>query len=362
MVPFHWNLYLGRLKFALYKNTLVVARVSIRSTPSPSHPPCSMVAHSDKPIIAVCGATGFQGGSTIKHLLRDGRFAIRALTRKPKSANAKTLAALGVEVVQADFDDVDSLIAAFKGCYGVFGVTDYFDAFEREAQQGINIVDAAKAVGVKHLVLSAGAENDPPTLILETKAKAAAHLRASGVPWTVFATSFYYNTLTLFDAFTRDPRTGGWRFYLPFPTDIPMPSISPRDIGAYVIAAFIHPEEWIGKNMYVVNEYITPREYAETFADVTCSYVEITEVTREEFLAMGNQPFILQAWGTFKWFIDQHDTNKPFYDVDLAKRLCPNNQTFRDFVKEHMEQPAEQPLKIQCYRTQERFSDNVVVS
>jgi hypothetical protein len=38
------------------------------------------------------------------------------------------------------------------GCYGVFGITDYFEAFEKEAQQGYNIVDAAKAAKVKHLV------------------------------------------------------------------------------------------------------------------------------------------------------------------------------------------------------------------
>ncbi|CAE6405712.1 unnamed protein product [Rhizoctonia solani] len=316
----------------------------------------------DKPIIAVCGATGFQGGSTVKHLLKDGRFAVRGLTRNSESANAKALSAQGVEVVRADFNDMDSLIAAFKGCYGVFGVTDYFDAFEREAQQGINIVDAAKAVGIKHLVLSAGAENDPPVVVLEHKATAAAHLRTSGVPWTVFATSFYYSNLTLFDALTRDPRTGGWRFYIPFPSDIPMPSISPKDIGAYIVAAFTNPEEWIGKDMNIVNEYITPREYAETFADVTCSYIEVTEVTREDFLAMEHQPFTLQAWDVFKWFIDQHDKGEPFYDVHLAKRLCPNKQSFRDYVKEHREVSPEQPMKIQCYRTQERFSDNIAAS
>ncbi|EUC61014.1 3-beta hydroxysteroid dehydrogenase/isomerase family protein [Rhizoctonia solani AG-3 Rhs1AP] len=321
-----------------------------------------MDTRSEKPIIAVCGATGFQGGSTVRHLLRDGRFAIRGLTRKPESANAKGLVAQGVQVVRADFDDVDSMIAAFKGCHGVFGVTDYFDAFERETQQGINIVDAAKAAGVKHMIFSSGAENDPPVLILESKARVAAYLRASSIPWTVFTTSLYYTTLTLFDAFTRDPRTGGWRFYLPFPTDIPMASVSPRDIGAYITAAFTNPNEWIGKDMNIANEYITPRGFAEAFADVTCSHVEITEVTREEFLAMENKPFILQAWGTFRWFIDQHDKNQPFYDVQLAKRLCPDNQSFRDFVKDHMEQPPEQPLTIQCYRTQERFSDSAVAS
>ncbi|ELU40751.1 CRAL/TRIO domain-containing protein [Rhizoctonia solani AG-1 IA] len=82
----------------------------------------------DKPIIAVCGATGIQGGSVVKHLLRDGRFSVRALTRKPTSFRA-------------------------KGCYGAFGITDYYEAFDEEGQHGINIIDAAKATKLKHLVM-----------------------------------------------------------------------------------------------------------------------------------------------------------------------------------------------------------------
>lgn len=34
------------------------------------------------------------------------------------------LTAKGVEVVQADFDDLESVKRAFSGAYGVFGVTD----------------------------------------------------------------------------------------------------------------------------------------------------------------------------------------------------------------------------------------------
>ncbi|KAG9093846.1 hypothetical protein FS749_013627 [Ceratobasidium sp. UAMH 11750] len=104
--------------------------------------------------IAVCGSTGTQGGSVINHLQRDGTFAIRALTRKPSSPRAKELAQSGVEVVYADYDDLESLIAAFRGCYGVYGVTNWFEAFEGEREQGFNLVRAAKAVNIQHFVLS----------------------------------------------------------------------------------------------------------------------------------------------------------------------------------------------------------------
>ncbi|GAB1525135.1 hypothetical protein RhiTH_008292 [Rhizoctonia solani] len=120
------------------------------NTPAPFRTP----SPGDKPIIAVCGATGIQGGSVVKHLLRDGRFSVRALTRKPTSFRAKELVRSGATVVEADFANITSLYNAFEGCYGAFGITDYYEAFDEEGQHGINIIDAAKATKLKHLVMS----------------------------------------------------------------------------------------------------------------------------------------------------------------------------------------------------------------
>ncbi|KAG8717151.1 hypothetical protein FRC08_008098 [Ceratobasidium sp. 394] len=259
--------------------------------------PLPTIPSSDKPIIAVCGATGFQGGSVVKHLLRDGRFAVRGLTRNPESAHAKELSKNGVPLVQADFNDVESLRRAFNGCYGVYAVTDFFDAFDQETQQGINIVDAAKATGIKHLVFSAGDDRPQPVHAFKHKAAAVAYLKKSGVPYTALYLTWYYSNMFLFDAFQRNPQNGGWILRFPMPTDMPIPSLSPKDIGAYALAALANPSEWLGQDMRVCNEYITPRQFAETFAEVTGSHVDVIEVTRDGFFALENEPFILQAWG-----------------------------------------------------------------
>lgn len=65
----------------------------------------------------------------------------------------------GVEMISADVNNVESLKAAVFGCYGVFGVTNYWDRDvldkAKEEQQGTNIFEACKSQGVTHLVWSA---------------------------------------------------------------------------------------------------------------------------------------------------------------------------------------------------------------
>jgi NmrA-like family len=53
-----------------------------------------------RPIVLVTRATGAQGGSVARHLLRRGRFAVRALTRNLGGAAAGELRTVGAEVVR----------------------------------------------------------------------------------------------------------------------------------------------------------------------------------------------------------------------------------------------------------------------
>lgn len=52
---------------------------------------------------------------------------MRALTRDPASAAAQELAKLGAEVVRADLTVPADVTAALKDCWGVFGVTNFYD-------------------------------------------------------------------------------------------------------------------------------------------------------------------------------------------------------------------------------------------
>ena len=113
---------------------------------------------SDKKIIAVVGATGAQGGGLVRAILGDpeGGFAARAITRNPDSDNARALADLGAEVVQADLDDEATLRRAFEGAYGAYCVTNFWEHFSpaKEMAQAGSMAAAAKAGGLQHVIWS----------------------------------------------------------------------------------------------------------------------------------------------------------------------------------------------------------------
>lgn len=119
---------------------------------------------SNKKIVTVIGATGAQGGSVVRHLLGDEQYTIRAVTRDINKPASLALAEQGVQVVQADINDFESLKRAFEGSYAVFAVTDFWSHFSKtkEVEDGKKIADAAKWAGVQHYIWSS--ENSPAKL------------------------------------------------------------------------------------------------------------------------------------------------------------------------------------------------------
>src|SRR5258706_7966297 len=102
-----------------------------------------------KELIAVIGATGQQGGGVVRALQARGQFNVRALTRNPGKYRG-----LADEVVAADLERPETLVAAFAGAHGVFLVTNFWAPGTDELKQASAAIHAAKAAGVKHLVWS----------------------------------------------------------------------------------------------------------------------------------------------------------------------------------------------------------------
>ncbi|KAK4556829.1 hypothetical protein LTR86_005809 [Recurvomyces mirabilis] len=121
-------------------------------------------SHTMTRTITVVGATGTQGGSVVRALLKDPSYHVRGLTRNIQSEKAKALSQQGVEVVEANIKSVPSLKKAFEGSYAIFAVTNFFEAFpsvgkeeavEIEVQMGTNLAKAALATStLQHYIWS----------------------------------------------------------------------------------------------------------------------------------------------------------------------------------------------------------------
>lgn len=104
-------------------------------------------------IIVVTGATGMQGSGVIDALSANSDWKIRGVTRSTGSAKAQTLVKRGIEMVEADADDEDSLTNAFVGASAIFAVTDFYEPFATgmgpekamkvEYDRGVNMARAA---------------------------------------------------------------------------------------------------------------------------------------------------------------------------------------------------------------------------
>ena len=146
--------------------------------------------------VAVIGGTGFVGGYLTSALLAAGHqpsLLVRAGSESKVTADVVT--------TTGDIDSADALRSTLSGCsaaiYNVgilrespsHGVT-----FEASQYQGlVNTVEAAKATGVKRLLLmSANGVKTPGTEYQETKYRAEQHALTSGLDVTVMRPSVIF--------------------------------------------------------------------------------------------------------------------------------------------------------------------------
>lgn len=227
----------------------------------------------DRPIVLVIGATGRQGGSVARHLLAGGRHRVRALTSRPLTDEAMTLAAFGAEVVKGNLDDHASLARAMRGVDAMFGVTDWWEHFDHEETQGRALVDLAAQERVRHLVLSTqpdpfAARGDAAAQgPFATKARVERYARERGVPATFVHVAFYWENLLSLVV----PRPlGDGRFELSLPMrDARLGGVGEDDIGGVVTAVLARGAAAFGQVVPVVGDARRTDEIAAILSRVT---------------------------------------------------------------------------------------------
>lgn len=275
---------------------------------------------NDRPIL-VTGATGQQGGATVRALLADGRH-VRALVRDTAAPAAKALAAAGAELAVGDMRDRPSLDAAMKDAHGVFSVQPaaYLDNQVDEAAMGVNVIDAARAAGVGHLVYSSvanlhgsfgrpGAPWFPKTLIEQ-------HLDDRGVPATVIRPVQFMENHT-------HPRMG---VHSPNPVirlagdDQHVQLIAADDIGLFAARMFADPATHLGKTYELAGDDLPRPEIVRLLhaAGATADLTPLPTEARAKVLPV--TPGSFAGWDA---------------DIPALREILPGLRTFAQWLDEN---------------------------
>jgi len=274
-------------------------------------------------IILVTGATGLQGGSVVRALLRRGGFTVRALTRDVQGPRAKALAEKGVEVMAGDLSDRASLDAALRGAHGVFSIQTVGKKEGDEQRQGIAVAEAAAAAKVEHLVYTSvgGAERKTGIPHFDSKFEIEERIRALGVPHTILRPVFFMENL-------GTPRVARTIFlgmlYAAMGRRKPLQMIAVEDIGEIAGRTFAEPERFLGQAIELAGDEMPLPQIQEAFGKRTGRPERALPYPR---LFLGILPYDLRSM--IKWF----GTHGYAADIPAVRAIHPGLLTLPQWLE-----------------------------
>ncbi|EMD59400.1 hypothetical protein COCSADRAFT_30851 [Bipolaris sorokiniana ND90Pr] len=270
-------------------------------------------------LIVIIGITGNQGSSVAHTFLSSPTWRIRGLTRHPTSPTSQHLSSLGIEMIQADLHDPSSLSRAFDGANLIFSATDFWTpfftpsnaaraaelgipigrlAYELEAEQGRNIVDAvAKVVDgldevgfVASTLCNARESSEAKYKELwhfDGKADVFPKYVKEKYPEVAKKTS-YLHTGYFYTSWRYMPNRwfaklpdGSVQMQSPTSPDTLIPHLHPRtDVGPFVQAMLKLPP---GSTVMAASEWCTWPDWIKTWGEVTGVKTSYKQVSVEDF-------------------------------------------------------------------------------
>ena len=220
----------------------------------------------------ITGATGNVGGELVAQLI-DAGHQVRAYVRNPDKARQQL-----PQVAQIAIGDLDDTAALNRAAEGVDAI--FFMQVAPIPAQAQNVVDAAKAAGVRRIVaLSSIGTVLLPMCIIGAAINARDDiLRASGLDITYLKP----NTLSSNALWWKPTIANQGKVY--DPTDPGLtPPIDPYDIAR--VAATVLTQPGHEGHSYILNgpEALSAREQVEILADVLGRDIEFVAVTPEQY-------------------------------------------------------------------------------
>jgi uncharacterized protein YbjT (DUF2867 family) len=244
-------------------------------------------------IILIAGATGKQGGAVARALVGKG-FKIRALTRKPESEAALSLAKTGAEIVKGDLDDVASLKNALQGVWGVFSVQNTWEAgVEKEEEQGKRLAKLAREAGVEHFVYSSVGSAHRGTGIphFENKWRVEETVRELHFPSHVILRPVFF-----MENLTSPWFSNGEKLVAALDPATKLQMIAVKDIGEYGARAFLDAKKLSGREIDLAGDSVTLPKATEVLGKGLGRKIEFVRIPIEEVRKNSADFAIMLEW------------------------------------------------------------------
>jgi uncharacterized protein YbjT (DUF2867 family) len=239
--------------------------------------------------VLVTGATGNTGSGLVPALRKAG-VNVRAFVRD--ETKAQSLKDLGAEIVVGDLDRPETIAPAVEGVDKIYLLTWNGPT---QAQQAINVIQAAKKAGNPHVVRHSmwGSEK---SRIIQQGDQVEAALFSSGLPWTLLKpTIFMQNLMMAAQTIASD----GMLYW-----DTGDGKLGMIDLRDIVEAAFavLTGEGHEGKSYILTGpEAVSMYDVANTFSNVLgkkVTYVSVPgEASLQSMLSMGFPEWIARGYG-----------------------------------------------------------------
>jgi len=301
------------------------------------------MAQNENRIILVFGATGAQGRSVVDYALKSGNCTIRAVVRDPTSEGTKKLRNLGVEIVQGDMSKPEEIPElAFKGVYGVFLMTNFWDPSMqgKEFELGREIVKKCATAGVKHLIFSSLPNVDEESKSkwcvphCTDKAKLEQYIRKRKDDFdyiTFVAASFYYqNFIHMF----KPQKDENGQLTVMMPETKSLSAFDVTQLGGIVMECFNSPEQYNEKFIPIAKEHSNPQSFVDAISEKLGKEVKLKTIPIEDYAKLPFQGAydIAQMFGWFDEFTAFGER-----DWSMGKKIDPTLRSFRQWLDDNIE-------------------------
>lgn len=238
--------------------------------------------------ILLIGVTGGTGGNVVKGFLQQGITNLRAITRC-RDLNRPALKLIndaGIELVEANLDDENSLEAAFADVEAVYchaTAPDTAKPQPEEIARAKTVVRVAKKAQIKHFVYNSagGVERNTKVSHIQQKAQIEQIIKAANLPATMLRACLFMEEF--WKKYTRPGILKG-SFKFSIQPDKPLHLITTKDMGRIAAYVIKNPDKYIGKQIELAGDVLTPSQMAEAFSQAQQTKVIHKEVPSWIFL------------------------------------------------------------------------------